>query len=379
MSIKLQQRLINLALLAGMTCICLIICEVAARLLMHNTVVLFPRNFTEAHYEGVTLRRLIPNATFWHTSVDGSWQFRTNAQGFRDDENYKHEKPPGQRRILMLGDSQTQGFEVRQAATFAKRLERRLRDKGMSVQVLNTGMSGFGTAEELMFLQHEGMKYSPDAIVLAFFANDFDDSVKSGLYELVNDKLVVRSTSYTPGVTAIKVMNAVPGAFWLSQNSYLFSILVNTFWETAKEALRVTAKRELTTEYAVRVSEVSEYERQLVIALLRQMHAVAQAANVPFIVVEIPSPVADADPRAWQPSVADDLVPAVISSCDIYIPASEYLAGAQKGSVFVPHGQRHISEQTHAKIAAALDGILSEISPRFSIGASYPADTMSPH
>lgn len=379
MSIKLQQRLINLALLAGMTCICLIICEVAARLLMHNTVVLFPRNFTEAQYEGVTLRRLIPNATFWHTSVDGSWQFRTNAQGFRDDENYEHEKPPGQRRILMLGDSQTQGFEVRQAATFAKRLERRLRDKGMSVQVLNTGMSGFGTAEELMFLQHEGMKYSPDAIVLAFFANDFDDSVKSGLYELADGKLVVRSTSYTPGVTAIKVMNAVPGAFWLSQNSYLFSILVNTFWETAKEALRVTAKRELTTEYAVRVSEVSEYERQLVIALLRQMHAVAQAANVPFIVVEIPSPVADADPRAWQPSVADDLVPAVISSCDIYIPASEYLAGAQKGSVFVPHGQRHISEQTHAKIAAALDGILSEISPRFSIGASYPADTMSPH
>lgn len=346
---------------------------------MHNTVVLFPRNFTEAQYEGVTLRRLIPNATFWHTSVDGSWQFRTNAQGFRDDENYEHEKPPGQRRILMLGDSQTQGFEVRQAATFAKRLERRLRDKGMSVQVLNTGMSGFGTAEELMFLQHEGMKYSPDAIVLAFFANDFDDSVKSGLYELADGKLVVRSTSYTPGVTAIKVMNAVPGAFWLSQNSYLFSILVNTFWETAKEALRVTAKRELTTEYAVRVSEVSEYERQLVIALLRQMHAVAQAANVPFIVVEIPSPVADADPRAWQPSVADDLVPAVISSCDIYIPASEYLAGAQKGSVFVPHGQRHISEQTHAKIAAALDGILSEISPRFSIGASYPADTMSPH
>lgn len=379
MSIKLQQRLINLALLAGMTCICLIICEVAARLLMHNTVVLFPRNFTEAQYEGVTLRRLIPNATFWHTSVDGSWQFRTNAQGFRDDENYEHEKPPGQRRILMLGDSQTQGFEVRQAATFAKRLERRLRDKGMSVQVLNTGMSGFGTAEELMFLQHEGMKYSPDAIVLAFFANDFDDSVKSGLYELADGKLVVRSTSYTPGVTAIKVMNAVPGAFWLSQNSYLFSILVNTFWETAKEALRVTAKRELTTEYAVRVSEVSEYERQLVIALLRQMHAVAQAANVPFIVVEIPSPVADADPRAWQPSVADDLVPAVISSCDIYIPASEYLAGAQKGSVFVPHGQRHVSEQTHAKIAAALDGILSEISPRFSIGASYPADTMSPH
>jgi lysophospholipase L1-like esterase len=373
-SSKNRQRLTNLALLVGVIVVCLIAGEVATRTILGNTIVLFPRNFTAAHYDGVTLRKLIPNSTFRHTSIDGSWEFRTNAQGFRDDHNYEYQKPVGLRRVLVLGDSQTQGFEVRQSATFAKLLEQRLRTKVIDAQVLNTGISGFGTAEELMFLEHEGMKYHPDAVVLAFFGNDFDDSVKSGLYELVDGKLVVRNTSYAPGVEAIAIMNSVPGAFWLSQHSYLFSLLINTFWETAKETLRVVARKNLTTEYAIRVSAVNEYERELVVALLQRMKAVAHSANIPFIVVEIPSVAADADRTNWSSSVPDDLVSAVIANCDVYVPASAYLAGAEKGSVHVPHGQRHISEQTHAKIAEALDRILSAESPRFSLHTSSYSD-----
>jgi hypothetical protein len=365
------QRLATSAVFVGAVFISLIGGEIATRLILGNEIVLFPRNFTAAHYGEVTLRRLIPNSTFRHTSMDGSWEFRTNAQGFRDNENYEYQKPAGQRRVLVLGDSHTQGFEVRQSATFSKLLEQRLRAKGIDTQVLNTGISGFGTAEELMFLEHEGMKYHPDAVVLAFFGNDFDDSVKSNLYELINGRLLVRNTSYTPGVEPIAIMNAVPGAFWLSQHSYLFSLLVNTFWETAKEALRVTARKNLTTEYAIRVSRVNEYERELIVALLQRMKAVAHAADTPLIVVEIPSIAEDTDPAAWSPSIPDDLVPAVIASCDVYLPASSYLADAQKGSVHVPHGHRHISEQTHEKIAEALDRILSETTSRFSIKTSY--------
>jgi hypothetical protein len=368
---KNWQRLANSAVFVAAIFISLIGGEIATRLILGNKIILFPRNFTAAHYDGVTLRKLIPNATFRHTSVDGSWEFRTNAQGFRDDENYEYQKPAGQRRVLVLGDSHALGFEVRQSATFSKQLEQRLRAKGIDTQVLNTGISGFGTAEELMFLEHEGMKYLPDAVVLAFFANDFDDNVESNLYELNSGRLLERNASYTPGVEAIAVMNAVPGASWLSQHSYLFSLLINTFWETAKQAMRATARKNLTTEYAIRVSQVNEYERELVVALLQRMKAVAHAADIPFIVVEIPSIAEDADRAAWSSSIPDSLLPAVIASCDVYVPAGSYLAGAQKGSVQVPHGHRHISEQTHEKIAEALDRVLSETSPRFSIPTSY--------
>jgi len=343
-----------------MIIICLIAGEVAIRLTLRDTTVLLPRMVTAAHYHGTTLRRQIPNSSFWHTTVDGTWEFRINAQGFRDDENYEYPKPPGRRRILVLGDSHTLGYEVRQSATFSKVLERRLREKGFDAQVLNTGVSGFGTAEELMFLEHEGMKYHPDAVVLAFFENDFDDNIVSGLYELKNGNLLVKKTNYTPGVEAIAIMNAVPGASWLGQHSYLYSRLVNAVWATTKQALRDIAGKKLEIEYSIQTSEVNKYKEDLVVALLERMKAVAHAANIPFIIVEIPNRAPRKEPLAWLRSVPDDLVPAMISSCDIYIPASSYLAGALKGTVHVPHGHQHISEQTHAKIAEVLDRVLSK-------------------
>src|SRR5258708_6883151 len=354
MSSKYSRWLANFSLALASTLFSLVVAEVATRLILGNSIVLFPRYFAAADYDGVTLRRLIPNSTFLHTSVDGSWQFRTNANGFRDDEEYKYEKPAGQRRILVLGDSHTQGYEVRQSSTFAKVLERRLRQKGLDAQVLNTGISGFGTAEELMFLEHEGMKFHPDMVVVAFFENDFDDNVKSDLYRLKDGTLTVNKTRHTPGVEAISLMNAVPGASWLSQNSYLFSLLINTVWETAKKALSIAARKQLTTEYAIRISEVGKYERELVMALIGRMKAVVQAANIRLVIVEIPT----FDPSgrmAWLPSVPDDLVPAISSACDVYVPASSYLASAENGTVHVPHGHRHISEQTHAPIAEELD------------------------
>jgi hypothetical protein len=377
-SAKTRQRLASFALLAGSVLISLSAGEAATRLILGRKTVLFPRNFTAAYYHGVTLRRLIPNTHFWHSSVDGSWEFRTNAQGFRDDANYEYRKPAGQRRVLVLGDSQTEGFEVRQSATFSKQLERHLRAEGLDVQILNTGISGFGTAEELMFLEHEGMKYSPDAIVVAFFGNDFDDNVNSGLFELKNGKLTVQRTSYMPGVKPIAVMNAVPGGFWLSQHSYLFSVLLNTVWEAGKKALRGAARQKLTTEYAVRVSEVNDYEGRLAVALLRRMRAVANSADVPLIVVEIPAAAPATSEAAWLPSVPSELVPAMITSCDIYIPPAAYLADARKGSVHVPHGQRHISEQTHAKIAAILERTLRRTSSRFSVQTSSSAPAHGP-
>src|SRR5262249_44314753 len=114
-AINYRRTFANSVLLLGSILFSLLVAEVATRLILGDVIVLYPRYFTAADYDGVTLRRLIPNSVFWHTSIDGSWEFRTNAQGFRDDENYEYEKPPGRRRILVLGDSHSEGYEVRQS------------------------------------------------------------------------------------------------------------------------------------------------------------------------------------------------------------------------------------------------------------------------
>jgi GDSL-like Lipase/Acylhydrolase family len=354
LGIQLMRGAVNLLLLLVSISIALVIGEIATRLLLRDSIVLFPRNFATARYDGVTLRRLIPNTTFWHTSIDGSWEFRTNSQGFRDDEDYQYAKPATCLRILVLGDSQTEGHEVRQSATFSKVLEQQLRASGLDAEVLNTGISGFGTADELMFLEHEGMKYRPDAVVVAFFGNDFDDNVKSDLYRLENGQLVVHATNYVPGIRAIAVMNAVPGAFWLSQNSYLFSLTMNTVWDTAKTALTLRARNKITTQYAIRVSGVDDYEKALALALLRRMKAITAAGHIPLIVVEIP----EAASTDWAPSFPRDMEDDVTKLSDAYLPARSYLAGIPAGEVHVPHGHHHITELTHKKIAEALNRVL---------------------
>src|SRR5204863_7405009 len=129
----------------------------------------------------------------------------------------------GTLRVLALGDSHTQGYEARQDATFSAVLERYLRRHGVRAEVLNTGVSGFSTAEELAFLENEGYRYQPDVVVLAFYANDFEDNLKADLFALDKGDLVEHKHAHVPGVAIQNAIYSLPGARWLSENSYFYS------------------------------------------------------------------------------------------------------------------------------------------------------------
>jgi lysophospholipase L1-like esterase len=95
-----------------------------------------------------------------------------NSDGLRDRE-YPHARRPGVPRVLLLGDSFTEGMQVALEKTFAKRLEAKLEDRGREIEVINAGFSGFGTDNELLFFTSEGERYQPDLVLLAFStAND---------------------------------------------------------------------------------------------------------------------------------------------------------------------------------------------------------------
>ena len=129
--------------------------------------------------------------------VGESW---IREQGLRDARDFPYAKPAGTLRVLALGDSHTQGYEVRQEATYAAVLERYLKGKGRKAEVLNAGVSGYSTAEAAAYLENEGHRYQPDVVVLGFYANDFEDNLKAGLFGLEGGKLVERKRSHIPGV-----------------------------------------------------------------------------------------------------------------------------------------------------------------------------------
>jgi len=98
-----------------------------------------------------------------------------NSEGLRDRE-FSLEKPPGVYRVLMLGDSTTLGWGVREEDTAAKLLERKLNEAlppGFNhVEVINTGVGNYDTVQEVTYYETIGWKYHPDLVVLVFFIND---------------------------------------------------------------------------------------------------------------------------------------------------------------------------------------------------------------
>ena len=81
--------------------------------------------------------------------------------------------------MLLLGDSFTEGFTVDLDRHFAPDLERRLNaSAGKPVEILNSGVSAWGNAQELIYFLLEGVRYSPDLVVLLFNpGNDVGENV----------------------------------------------------------------------------------------------------------------------------------------------------------------------------------------------------------
>ena len=98
---------------------------------------------------------------------------RINTNGFRDKER-SFDKPANSVRIAVLGNSWTEALQVPLEKTYCSVLEHKLAElpsyAGKNVEVLNFGVSGYSTAQELITLQEDVWKYHPDVLVVAFYS-----------------------------------------------------------------------------------------------------------------------------------------------------------------------------------------------------------------
>jgi len=100
---------------------------------------------------------------------------KINSDGLRDREHAK-EKPPDTLRVAVVGDSYAEAFQVSQQKAFWSVMERGLQGcpslQGRRVEVINFGVSGYGTAQELITLRERVWGYSPDVVLLAVTTNN---------------------------------------------------------------------------------------------------------------------------------------------------------------------------------------------------------------
>ena len=118
--------------------------------------------------------RLRPNTRIRYTTVEFSNEIGINAQGVRDDEPIGP-KAPGERRILVLGDSLVFSVQVSLADTFCEKLERELNARATPDRwrVINGGVQGYGPVDEWFFFDNVGAAFQPDLVlIIAFVGND---------------------------------------------------------------------------------------------------------------------------------------------------------------------------------------------------------------
>jgi hypothetical protein len=158
----------RLAYVLAMIVLALATGEIAARSVLRNQYMRFPRNF-------LTHSR----------TAEYDIEIRTNSRGFRDRE-HRLRKPKEVRRIAVIGDSFVWGSGVQASETFPRRLEQALngdsaggRSASPSIEVLSFGVSGTGPVHYLKLYRGAVRPYRPDLVIVSVYVgNDLRDALK---------------------------------------------------------------------------------------------------------------------------------------------------------------------------------------------------------
>ncbi len=253
---------------------------------------------------------------------EGDAPVRINRDGLRDEE-HPLAKPPRELRIALLGDSMVEALQVPRDRTFWELVERRLEGceplRGRRVEVLNFGVSGYGTAQELLTLRHEVWKYRPDLVLLGFYAgNDVrnnhrpleqdplrpyftlaGDPPRLTLDASFRDSGGYRFRRSAPGRLLYGLLDASRVLQLGKQAKSALDGLVGA-WKARKSTRGEAALQELGLDNAVYAPPADAQWRQAwrtTEALIRQMHREARAHGARFAVVTLTTPI-QVDPDA---------------------------------------------------------------------------------
>lgn len=140
---------------------------------------------TEMWRYSVLLKKASSNPNVSHEHVPGKEaslygvDVKINSDGYRDRE-YSVQKPANTYRIMVLGDSFTLGWGVPIEDAYSEVLEKMLNEKikNRKFEVINTALGNYNTQMEYEMLREKGMKFEPDMIIVGYYPNDSELTVK---------------------------------------------------------------------------------------------------------------------------------------------------------------------------------------------------------
>lgn len=190
-----------------------------------------------------------------------------NSDNMRDRE-FPVDKPDNTIRIAGVGDSYTFGSGIKDVNnTYLKVLERMLnsRASGEKYEVLNFGIPGKDTQDELEIIRGKVLKYEPDIIMIGYLLNDLKN-VDTNL------RLPKKHLTVIPFL-----------GFWLSNIFYSYTILEIK----VNKALINLGFRESTEEITLKEFE-SEVNKEYNAKLLEEIGAIAKERDIKVVLIIFP-------------------------------------------------------------------------------------------
>ena len=203
-----------------------------------------------------------------------------NQFGLRAPDDMELKRTSGRKRVLLLGDSYVWGLGASQEELFTAP-----EVHGTNDELINCGVSGYGTDQEYLFYLLKGQKFDVDQVVLAFT-----------LYNDVTNNLNSEQYSY------LKPYFTLNGGQLVLHNDHVRYSRVDSFFRNAKRECRVWnlaghgldglihtfLRKPKHLEPDVVVSEADREGIKLTLAILNKLKEAVQARQAEFYVVFIP-------------------------------------------------------------------------------------------
>lgn len=289
----------------AMVAISVVLCAGVAEITLRAMGIAYPIFHKLESYRGWAPQ---PGASgVWIT--EGKAHISINAEGFRD-RDHALEKPDGTLRIAILGDSMSEAFAVPVESTFWSVMARELGQcgalGGRAVEALNFSVSGYGTAQALLTLRRNALKYAPD-IVLApvFTGNDIlnNDRVLDGHKDrvfvtqengvLVLDDSNTRTTRFWFKAVWRNIRNTMTNGSRVLQLFREFYYRTKTVWKSRKQSTDGAVFDSGGREYQVfRKPQTEAWRRAWTTteALLRAMRDESRVVGAKFWITTLTAP-----------------------------------------------------------------------------------------
>lgn len=235
-----------------------------------------------------------------------------NELGLRDrDISASHEK--NIKRILILGDSFTYAGSIRKEKIFPSLLEKRFNEaSGSKYEVINCGVPGYGTAQELLLMQRlSDNDLTGDVYLLMIFLNDILDNLRLG-YDSLQETLV--QPGFVLNIDSKLELKFLPQEK-IPQHSENFvpvrktskrikiaeilKIKIQSFLQTRPDLIRILNKVSINAKFARMPGLLNGWYREdildagipLMKALIREIKYSSEENGAKLLVCIIPSPI----------------------------------------------------------------------------------------